>query len=265
MSPPKSPQRVAAGSPPPGGGGNALTELRKVAENSVARARELELACRELAERDKLVAELQERLDSVRNEYRGEVMQLREDLAAVKQHLDATRSEKTVMEEEFLQELARLEAERAELIGAKHFLEEQVAIVEKDAATSTARGLEHLDQCSRYEAQVKALEAKLRQQQDLCDQTKAQLVKVVTQADAKDAVIAELREQVKDLHRHGKRSESELKRLGTKLSHEVMERDHFAEQIEGILSEFGISHRARTERRERTPPPSDVTPTRSPG
>ena len=30
----------------------------------------------------------------------------------------------------------------------------EVAIVEKDAATSTAKGLEHLDQCSRYEAQV---------------------------------------------------------------------------------------------------------------
>merc|ERR1719197_1125088 len=152
ISPPKSPQRGGQQPPP---SGNALTELRKVAENSVARARELELACRELAERDKLVAELQERLDTVRNEYRGEVMQLREDLAAVKQHLDATRSEKTVMEEEFLQELARLEAERAELIGAKHFLEEQVAIVERDAATSTAKGLEHLDQCSRYEAQEK--------------------------------------------------------------------------------------------------------------
>jgi chromosome segregation ATPase len=145
-------------------------------------------------------------------------------------------------------------------------LEEQVAIVEKDAATSTAKGLEHLDQCSRYEAQVKALEAKLRQQQDLCDQTKAQLVKVVTQADAKDAVIAELREQVKDLHRSGKRSESELKRLGTKLSHEVMERDNFAEQIEGILSEFGIQHRSRSERRDLTPTRNDMTtPTRSPG
>merc|ERR1719331_2129832 len=222
---------------------SALTELRKVAETSVARARELELACRELAERDQLVAELQERLDVVRNEYRGEVLQLREDLAAVKQQLEATRQEKSIMEEEFLQELARLEAERAELLGAKHFLEEQVSLVEKDAAIATAKHLESQDEQKRLEAQVKALEAKMRHLGDISDQGKAQLVKTATQAEAKDAIIAELREQVKDLQRQGKRADNELKRLGSKLHHEAAERDHFAVQIEGILSEFGIPHR----------------------
>lgn len=159
------------------------------------------------------------------------------------------------MEEEFLQELARLEAERAELLGAKHFLEEQVAIVEKDAAMATAKHLESGDHASRLEAQVKSLEAKLRHLGDISDQGKAQLVKTATQAEAKDAIIAELREQVKDLQRQGKRADNELKRLGSKLHHEAAERDHFAVQIEGILSEFGIPHRQALGR--------DVTPTRA--
>lgn len=239
---------------------SALTELRKVAETSVARARELELACRELADRDQLVAELQERLDVVRNEYRSEVMTLRSDLASVKEHLEATRQEKSIMEEEFLQELARLEAERAELLGAKHFLEEQVSLVEKDAAMATAKHLESQDTEKRLEAQVKALEAKMRHLGDISDQGKAQLVKTATQAEAKDAIIAELREQVKDLQRSGKRQDNELRRLGSKLQHESQERDHFAGQIEDILSEFGIQHRSVTPSRVR-----DAPPTRTPG
>ena len=36
----------------------------------------------------------------VRNEYRGEVLQLRSDLASVKEQLEATRQEKSIMEEE---------------------------------------------------------------------------------------------------------------------------------------------------------------------
>ena len=40
---------------------NTFHNPAQVAETSVARARELELACRELAERDQLVAELQVR------------------------------------------------------------------------------------------------------------------------------------------------------------------------------------------------------------
>jgi chromosome segregation ATPase len=238
---------------------SALTELRKVAEQSVSRARELELACRELAERDRLVAELQERLDAVRNEYRGEVLQLRSELSTVKEHLEETRQDKSIMEEEFLQELARLEAERAELVGAKHFLEEQVGIVEKDAAMATAQHLEATDQCKRLEAQVRSLEAKLRTMSDIADQGRAQLTKTATSAEAKDAIIMELRDKVKDLQKREKRADSERKRLDVRLHHEAGERDQFAKSIDGILNEFGIS-RDRTPTRARATEPRTNLP-----
>jgi len=174
-------------------------------------------------------------------------------MATVRQHLDTTRQEKQLMEEEFLQELTRVEAERTELLGAKAFLEEQIAIVEKDAASSTAKGLDHLDECSRLEAQVRSLEARVRHSSDVNEQMKSQLVKTATQAEAKDAIIQELREQVKDLQRMQKRSDTERKRLGTKLTHEVQERGQFAEQIEGILAEFGISASGSSIRSARSP------------
>lgn len=145
------------------------------------------------------------------------------------------------MEQNFMQEIDRMAAERTELLGSKQFLESQVNELQREMAISMGRATEATEYAQRVDSQVKHLEAKCRHLTDERESGRTQLVKAATTVEAKDAIISELRETVRSLQRQTKRSEAEVKRLTAKLNVEVAERNEFTHQIESILRDMGLS------------------------